>query len=678
MCLMLVFCAVSHAQDRLALVIGNGTYSDSPLAFATADAQAMAQALQHAGFAVTLANDLNTVDMRSALEDFVAQASNANVVLFYFAGHGVQVQNNTEYRNYLLPTDISPSAPANVIQNGIDVESDVLKRLASNLQPHTTIVILDACRLRALSSSQSVGITLSAKGASGLARMSVPSGSFVAYATAPGQRALEDTATLPKHGTYTGALLDHIATPDIMIEQVFKRTRSDVELATHGAQSPREESSLRADQDFFFIQTSVNRTQPPITLRSSSTSGLSSGSPGNIETGSAIELMISSIRQTPREQRMRTLTRLLENRSFTLQPADIRELLRSFWIAARPKVLELLDPALPRTIESKQLLEYSYLIDRRDLVELLRDYNAKLRISAPSPPTVDILEESMSRARSQGACAVAEAESVNRQATAPGALNAQRLLGELGNDPQTMRLALHELLQQNEVALSYADAMSVLKAFPDSARGPAFDELLQLFPDRMSPQELVGVSAALGAYAPNPESYLSVTWRIDGKPTAEQRQQIIQPIMKSAKSGDVFAPLLDKYCPEQQTPLQYLVSMQMNSMEYQYHLGSDGKYWALLSIQDRLEFVRSRPPSERGMALMYAGFAKPTLHFSVSDLAPIHDGSVTNKELEDAISIYKRNGNLQLPLSATEAALIRNWFSQKDADYLLKELGGRK
>jgi hypothetical protein len=397
MYLLLIGGAVADAQDRLALVIGNGTYSESPLAFATADAQAMAQALQSAGFAVTLAKDLNTVDMRMALDEFVAHASNADAVLFYFAGHGVQVQNSTEYRNYLLPTDISPSAPANVIQNGIDVESDVLKRLASNLHSHTTIVILDACRLRALSSSQSVGITLSAEGTSGLARMSVPSGTFVAYATAPGQRALEDTATLPRHGTYTGALLEHITTPGIMIEQVFKRTRSDVELATHGAQSPREESSLRGDQDFFFMEASVNRAPSPITVRSSSMAGVPNGSSSNTEAGSAIELMISSIRQAPREQRMRTLARLLENRSFTLQPADIRELLRSFWIAARPKVMQLLDPALPRTIEPTQLLEFSYLIDRRDLVELLRDYDEKRRLSAPSPPTLDILEESMSR-----------------------------------------------------------------------------------------------------------------------------------------------------------------------------------------------------------------------------------------------------------------------------------------
>jgi hypothetical protein len=90
---------------------------ESPLAFATADAEEIAQALQHTGFSVTLAKDLNTVDMRSAIDEFAAHASNANVVLFYFAGHGVQVQNNTEYRNYLLPIDVSPSSPGNIIQN---------------------------------------------------------------------------------------------------------------------------------------------------------------------------------------------------------------------------------------------------------------------------------------------------------------------------------------------------------------------------------------------------------------------------------------------------------------------------------------------------------------------------------------------------------------------------------
>jgi len=109
-------CRAQGVPERAALVVGNGNYSDGTLPFAGNDASAMSMTLQKLGFAVTRAENLNTVDMNRTIEAFAQRSSGAKVVLFYFAGHGVQTSHS---RNYLLPVDISPTANQSQIEGGV-------------------------------------------------------------------------------------------------------------------------------------------------------------------------------------------------------------------------------------------------------------------------------------------------------------------------------------------------------------------------------------------------------------------------------------------------------------------------------------------------------------------------------------------------------------------------------
>lgn len=235
----LLSCGVAGAaQNRLALVIGNGGYSSlGPLANTLSDARLMEETLRASGFETTLATELDTASMRRTIAAFGRKLDMAGadaVGLFYFAGHGVQAEG----RSYLMPVD---AAPADVIELEIvGVEVDWVMRLFERSGTKTNIVILDACRNNPFASE-------SRSASRGLARVSAPTGSFIAYATAPGGVADDgDGANSP----FTSALARAIAEPGKTIEQVFKKVRVDVLEATGGRQTPWDSSSLVSD--FYF------------------------------------------------------------------------------------------------------------------------------------------------------------------------------------------------------------------------------------------------------------------------------------------------------------------------------------------------------------------------------------------------------------------------------------------
>jgi uncharacterized caspase-like protein len=220
---------------RLALVIGNGVYREAPkLANPVNDARAMAAALERVGFRVTLLTDGSHRRMEEAIDTFGLALRPEDVGLFYYSGHGVQVRGE----NYLIPVDANPKA-ATVLKFEALNAARVLGMMeaAGN---RLNLVILDACR-----NNPFKGFT---KGLDpGLARMDAPSGSLLAYATAPGQVA-EDGAG--RNSPYTAALLRHLPTRGLKVEDVFKRVRTDVERATRKAQTPWEATSLKGD--FYF------------------------------------------------------------------------------------------------------------------------------------------------------------------------------------------------------------------------------------------------------------------------------------------------------------------------------------------------------------------------------------------------------------------------------------------
>jgi hypothetical protein len=223
-------------QERgIALVIGNGAYAFGRLRNPIYDARAMTKALRELDFDVTHREDLGLVEMKRALKEFGAKIKHGGVGLVYYAGHGVQVKGE----NYLIPVDVTPESAAEVEYEAVGAGL-VLEQMAS--APNgINILILDACRnnpfTRAFRSTPD-----------GLAPITAPSGTIVAFATAPGSVASDGGSA--GHGVYTEELLRYMREPGLSIEEVFKRVRGAVRNRTQGKQIPWEESSLIGD--FYF------------------------------------------------------------------------------------------------------------------------------------------------------------------------------------------------------------------------------------------------------------------------------------------------------------------------------------------------------------------------------------------------------------------------------------------
>lgn len=222
------------AQQRVALVVGNGAYRAVPrLANPAADAAAIAGALRAAGFSTELVRDSAKDGMEAALRRFGVAAEGAELAVFYFAGHGIQVGGE----NYLLPVDARLSHARDV-----DFELIGLPVVTRAMQPaRARVLILDACRdnplaaqMRGLSGTRSVG--------RGLARVeTVDLGTLIAFSTSPGAVALDGTG---RNSPFTAALVQHMATPGIEIRQLMTRVRRSVVEATGGQQVPWDNSSL--------------------------------------------------------------------------------------------------------------------------------------------------------------------------------------------------------------------------------------------------------------------------------------------------------------------------------------------------------------------------------------------------------------------------------------------------
>jgi hypothetical protein len=230
-----------HAADsprddrRIALVIGNSTYRSAPLRNPVNDARAIAQALKLFGFEVVHRENLSQKDMKKTVADFGARLADKGVGLFYYAGHGMQVNG----RNYMIPVDAEINNESDVDAESVDVDA-VLSRM-DGAKTRLNIVILDACRDNPYSRSWR-------SAQRGLAQIQAGPGTLIAYATAPGKVAADGEGA---NGLYTGELLKVMGSPGLKIEDVFKRTRVAVQQQTLGAQVPWESSSLTTD--FFFV-----------------------------------------------------------------------------------------------------------------------------------------------------------------------------------------------------------------------------------------------------------------------------------------------------------------------------------------------------------------------------------------------------------------------------------------
>ena len=221
---------------KIALIIGNGNYRQSPLKNPVNDARAIGESLIRLGFDVTVRLEADRPAMTSAISAYVgALARRKCVGLFYYAGHGIQLA----WKNYLLPIDANVESTADVQQQGFELNSLIggLTRAANPLN----LIILDACRDNPFGAGKEPE-------QKGLSQMDAPISTLLAYATSPGNTASDGAGS---NGLYTEHLLKEMQVKDAKVEDVFKRVRLAVRRASKGAQIPWESTSL--EDDFYFL-----------------------------------------------------------------------------------------------------------------------------------------------------------------------------------------------------------------------------------------------------------------------------------------------------------------------------------------------------------------------------------------------------------------------------------------
>lgn len=289
------------AENRVALVIGNGSYTNtSPLRNAPNDAHEVAATLQSLGFDVVSGINLKQRDMKRLLRDFGKSLKAGGTGLFYYAGHGVQSKGH----NYLIPIDADIQSETDVEDTAVDV--NLVLEYMDEAQNGLNFVILDACRNNPFARSFR-------SASDGLAQVDAPTGTLIAYATAPGRVASDG---MGENGLYTSELLKQMRVPGLSVTEMFMRVRAAVIKQTGGKQVPWEASSLVGTFSFNATKmesvTTNNASVPEQRIQSGHltevTSNPSANSNGTVETRK-LDLSIA----------LRLLDRSIEARDGSLQ-----------------------------------------------------------------------------------------------------------------------------------------------------------------------------------------------------------------------------------------------------------------------------------------------------------------------------------------------------------------------
>lgn len=211
--------AFSALGPRKALVIGNDNYKNVPkLNNAREDAKAIASNLQALGYQVMLKTDVNEKEMRTLLRTFASQVRSGDEVLFFFAGHGVQLAST----NYLLPIDILSDTEAQVRDEAIQLQrilDDMAERKAK-----FTLAIVDACRDNPFKTSgRSIG-------GRGLAPTTAATGQMIIFSAGSGQQALDKlgNADKNKNGLFTRVFIKEMQKPGLSVDRVLRNVRKEV------------------------------------------------------------------------------------------------------------------------------------------------------------------------------------------------------------------------------------------------------------------------------------------------------------------------------------------------------------------------------------------------------------------------------------------------------------------
>jgi hypothetical protein len=231
--------------NRKALIIGNDLYTDVPkLQNAAADAEAMSKALEGVGFKVSKHLNLNEKAFKQALRDFRLNIQGGDEVLFFFAGHGVQLGS----ANYLLPTDIKGDHEEQVKDEAIQ-----LQKVLDDLQEKKTkfaLAVIDACRDNPFKGQAR------AIGGRGLAPTSAATGQMIMFSAGSGQQALDRLGTNDKNknGLFTRVFLREMVKPGVSVDRVLRNVRNEVVSLAKGV--GHEQTPALYDQavgEFYFV-----------------------------------------------------------------------------------------------------------------------------------------------------------------------------------------------------------------------------------------------------------------------------------------------------------------------------------------------------------------------------------------------------------------------------------------
>ncbi len=225
------------ADKRVAFVVGNGAYKNvAQLPNPPIDAKAMAATLRNVGFEVIEGTNLTRDTMTAKLLDFGRKAQGADVAVFYYAGHGIAISGT----NYLLPVDADIKSEMDV-KLGAAINVDVtLDQTMGDAK--VKLVFLDACRDNPFAAKIKANATRSVAVGQGLAEMKSGEGTLIAFATGPGQTALDG-----QEGTnspFTRALIAHITEPGVEIQQAMTEVRAQVSDETSKGQLPWGHTNL--------------------------------------------------------------------------------------------------------------------------------------------------------------------------------------------------------------------------------------------------------------------------------------------------------------------------------------------------------------------------------------------------------------------------------------------------
>ena len=233
----------SSRESRVALVIGNAAYRGTPLRNPVNDATDMAGALRELGFTVIAVTDAGQRKMEEAIEEFRRKLMNTEVGLFYYSGHGCQLDG----QNYLIPIGENIRSATDIKYKCVHV-GQVLGKM-EEADNRVNIVIMDACRDNPFRGFKSIH--------RGLSIVEASRGTVIAYATSPCSVAEDGTG---RNGTYTKHLLKNIKSEGIPVERTFKEVARGVESETDRKQTPWISSSLTGD---FYFKPSSSRPPSP-------------------------------------------------------------------------------------------------------------------------------------------------------------------------------------------------------------------------------------------------------------------------------------------------------------------------------------------------------------------------------------------------------------------------------